>query len=429
MKSKNPQKAMLLSLIPGLGQISNGQKAKGGIFLGIFALFIIEMLTFGASAVDGIVSLGHNPGVDNSMFLLVRGTLQLLILVLFVMFYVINMVDAKHVAQILNKGGQVGTSFADIKESLATHGFPYLLTFPAYILMIFTIILPVLVTLFMAFTNYDFNHIPPAALISWTGLENLKAIFTLSSYKATFGAVFGWTLIWTLCASTLQIVLGIFTAVVAHQDFIKGKKIFGIIFLLPWAVPAFVTILSFSNIFNDSAGAINVQVIPFLNHLFPFLHIPQISWMTDPFWTKVALIMIQGWLGFPYVYVLVTGILQSISDDLYEAATIDGASAWQKFRNITLPAIFAVAAPTFVTQYTFNFNNFSIIYLFNNGGPGDVGGGAGNTDILISWIYKLTTGTTPQYGLASAITIIISLIVIGISLAVFKKTKAFDMEG
>ena len=139
--------------------------------------------------------------------------------------------------------------------------------------------------------------------------------------------------------------------------------------------------------------------------------------------------MIQGWLGFPYIYVLVTGILQSISDDLYEAATIDGASAWQKFRNITLPAIFAVAAPTFVTQYTFNFNNFSIIYLFNNGGPGDVGGGAGNTDILISWIYKLTTGTTPQYGLASAITIIISLIVIGISLAVFKKTKAFDMEG
>ena len=115
MKSKNPQKAMLLSLIPGLGQISNGQKAKGGICLGVFALFIIEMLTFGASAVDGIVSLGHNPGVDNSMFLLVRGTLQLLILVLFVMFYVINMVDAKHVAQILNKCGKVGTSFADIK--------------------------------------------------------------------------------------------------------------------------------------------------------------------------------------------------------------------------------------------------------------------------------------------------------------------------
>ena len=185
--------------------------------------------------------------------------------------------------------------------------------------------------------------------------------------------------------------------------------------------------MSFSNIFNDSAGAINVQVIPFLNHFLP-VHIPQISWMTDPFWTKVALIMIQGWLGFPYIYVLVTGILQSISDDLYEAATIDGATPVQKFNHITLPAILAVAAPTFVTQYTFNFNNFSIIYLFNNGGPGDVGGGAGNSDILISWIYKLTTGNTPQYGLASAITLIISAIVIAVSLFVFKRSHAFDMD-
>lgn len=120
--------------------------------------------------------------------------------------------------------------------------------------------------------------------------------------------------------------------------------------------------------------------------------------------------------------------MQSISDDLYEAATIDGATPVQKFNHITLPAILAVAAPTFVTQYTFNFNNFSIIYLFNNGGPGDVGGGAGNSDILISWIYKLTTGNTPQYGLASAITLIISAIVIAVSLFVFKRSHAFDMD-
>ena len=186
--------------------------------------------------------------------------------------------------------------------------------------------------------------------------------------------------------------------------------------------------MSFSNIFNDSAGAINVQVIPFLNHLLPFLHLHGLPWMTNPLWTKVALIMIQGWLGFPYIYVLVTGILQSIDQNLYEAATIDGATAIQKFNHITLPAILAVAAPTFVTQYTFNFNNFSIIYLFNNGGPGDVGGGAGRSDILISWIYKLTTSNTPQYGLASAITLLISAIVIGVSLVVFKKTHAFNMD-
>ncbi len=158
-------------------------------------------------------------------------------------------------------------------------------------------------------------------------------------------------MIWTLCATTLQITLGILTAVVAHQKFIKFKRIFGIIFLLPWAVPAFITIMSFSNIFNDSVGAINTQVIPFINQL-PFVDISAISWKTDPNWTKVAIILVQGWLGFPYIYVMVTGILQSISEDLYEAAKIDGANAWQRFSNITLPAVFLVAAPTFITQYT-----------------------------------------------------------------------------
>jgi arabinogalactan oligomer/maltooligosaccharide transport system permease protein len=280
----------------------------------------------------------------------------------------------------------------------------------------------------MAFTNYDFKHIPPAGLIDWVGVKNFFSIFFLSSYRATFGAVFSWTVIWTICASTLQIVLGVLTAVVANQQFIKGKRWFGVIFLLPWAVPAFITIMSFSNIFNDSIGAINTQVIPMLNHL-PFVDIGAVAWKTDPFWTKVAIIMIQGWLGFPYIYVMTTGILQSIPEELYEAAKIDGANAIQRFKSITMPMILFVASPIFVTQYTGNFNNFSMIYLFNNGGPGSVGGGAGSTDILISWIYKLTTGNAPQYSVAAAVTLIISFIVISISLIVFKKTNAFDMEG
>lgn len=425
---QSPRTSALLSIIPGLGQFKNGQKVKGGIFLGLFILFVIEMIFFGGNALVGLVTLGTNPGIDNSMFLMVQGTLQLLVTIIALFFYGVQIRDAYQTAVRIQKGKEVEDGWKGIRDSLATNGFPYMLTFPAYALMIFVIILPVLVTLFMAFTNYNFNHVPPQSLISWIGIQNFHDMFFLSSYRATFLSVFGWTLIWTFAATTLQITLGVFTAVVANQSFIKGKRLFGIIFLLPWAVPAFVTIMSFSNIFNDSAGAINVQVIPFLNHLLPFLHLHGLPWMTNPLWTKVALIMIQGWLGFPYIYVLVTGILQSIDQNLYEAATIDGATAIQKFNHITLPAILAVAAPTFVTQYTFNFNNFSIIYLFNNGGPGDVGGGAGRSDILISWIYKLTTSNTPQYGLASAITLLISAIVIGVSLVVFKKTHAFNMD-
>lgn len=423
----NVKGTMLRSIIPGLGQFANGQVFKGVVFLALFIGFIIQMVLGGFQSLIGLVTLGSVPMEDHSLFMLIQGTLQLIVTALFLFFYFINLVDAKRVAVMRKEGKKINRTMKEVIHNVGDEGFPYLLTLPAYLLMIFTIIFPVLVTLFTAFTNYDFQHIPPASLINWVGAENFFSIFFLSSYRNTFVAVFSWTVIWTLCATTLQITLGVFTAVIAHQKFIKFKRVFGIIFLLPWAVPAFITIMSFSNIFNDSVGAINTQVIPFLNNI-PFVDIASVPWKTDPNWTKVAIILIQGWLGFPYIYVMVTGILQSISEDLYEAAKIDGANAWQRFSSITLPAIFLVAAPTFITQYTGNFNNFSMIYLFNNGGPGSVGGGAGSTDILISWIYKLTTGTSPQYSMASAITLIISMIVIAVSLLVFKKTNAFKME-
>lgn len=417
----------LLSIIPGGGQFKNGQKFKAGLFFAAFLIFLVEMLLFGGQALYNFVTLGSVPMEDNSLFLLIEGTLQVIVTVIFIIFWVLNIKDAYQIRQSIEKGFPVAVTRKEFFKKLYEDGFAYLLTIPAYLVMIVAIIFPVMVTLFMAFTNYDFRHIPPANLIDWIGFSNFTNIFTLSSYRDTFVKVFSWTVIWTVLATTLQITLGILTAVVANQKFVKFRRVFGVIFLLPWAVPAFITIMSFSNMFNDTAGAINTQVIPLLNNL-PFVDIGNIAWKTDPFWTKTAIILIQGWLGFPYIYVMVSGILQSISEDLYEAAKMDGANALQRFRNITLPAIFLVAAPTFVTQYTGNFNNFSMIYLFNEGGPGSLGGNAGSTDILISWIYKLTTGGSPQYSIASALTLIISFVVISISLLVFKKTNAFNME-
>jgi arabinogalactan oligomer/maltooligosaccharide transport system permease protein len=417
----------LLSIIPGGGQFKNGQKFKAGLFFAAFLIFLVEMLLFGGQALYNFVTLGSVPMEDNSLFLLIEGTLQVIVTVIFIIFWVLNIKDAYQVRQSIEKGFPVAVTRKEFFKKLYEDGFAYLLTIPAYLVMIVAIIFPVMVTLFMAFTNYDFRHIPPANLIDWIGFSNFTNIFTLSSYRDTFVKVFSWTVIWTVLATTLQITLGILTAVVANQKFVKFRRVFGVIFLLPWAVPAFITIMSFSNMFNDTAGAVNTQVIPLLNNL-PFVDIGNIAWKTDPFWTKTAIILIQGWLGFPYIYVMVSGILQSISEDLYEAAKMDGANALQRFRNITLPAIFLVAAPTFVTQYTGNFNNFSMIYLFNEGGPGSLGGNAGSTDILISWIYKLTTGGSPQYSIASALTLIISFVVISISLLVFKKTNAFNME-
>ena len=425
---QNPGKALLLSLIPGLGQIYNKQKAKGYIFLGVSVAFLIYFITIAAGELGNLVTLGSQRGQDNSLFMLIRGSLHLIITVVYLAFYALNLKDAHSTAKRWNAGHPVTTSLQDMIKGVYENGFPYLLIIPSYIAMTFAIIFPVVVTLFIAFTNYDFKHLPPGALLDWVGITNFTNIWKLSTFRTAFGSVLGWTIIWALCATTAQIVIGILTAVIANQPFIKGKRIFGVIFLLPWAVPAFVTILTFSNMFNDSVGAINTQVLPFLSKFLPFIDNFLIPWKTDPFWTKVALIMMQAWLGFPYIYVLTLGILQSIPNDLYEAAYIDGANAIQKFTNITFPMIMAVAAPTLISQYTFNFNNFSIIFLFNNGGPGSVGGGAGSTDILISWIYKLTTGSSPQYSMAAAVTLIISLVVISISMVAFKKLNAFEME-
>jgi arabinogalactan oligomer/maltooligosaccharide transport system permease protein len=191
-------------------------------------------------------------------------------------------------------------------------------------------------------------------------------------------------------------------------------------FVLPWAVPGFVTILVFAGMFNDSFGAIN-------NDILAFFSISPIPWMTDALWTRVALILIQGWLGFPYIFIVTTGILQSIPEDLYEAAVIDGATSWDKFMNITLPVILTSMAPTLITQYTFNFNNFNIIYLFNGGGPATPGSTAGGTDILVSWIYKLTMQSS-QYALAAALTILLSVFVIAIAMWQFRKSNSFNQE-
>ena len=426
---QNPKKAMGLSLIPGLGQIYNKQKAKGAIFLAVTALFLVYFLGSGAGELAKLVTLGTVRGQDNSLFILIRGAFHLIITVVYFLFYALNIRDAGTVAKRINNGIAVPKTLKEMVHAIYENGFPYLLIIPSYIAMTFAIIFPVLVTLLIAFTNYDFKHTAPTTLLDWIGFQNFTNMWTLSTFRSAFTSVLGWTLIWALAASTLQIVLGILTAIIANQPFVKGKRIFGVIFLLPWAVPAFITILTFSNMFNDSVGAINAQVLPLFAKIFPFLDGVLIPWKTDPTWTKIALIMMQGWLGFPYIYVLTLGILQSIPNDLYEAAYIDGANGWQKFRNITFPMILAVAAPTLISQYTFNFNNFSIIYLFNDGEPGSVGGNAGSTDILISWIYKLTTSnSTPQYSMAAAVTLIVSVIVISISMIAFKKLHAFDME-
>jgi len=418
-RTKHARNALLLSIIPGFGQFYNGQKLKGSIYLVLTVIFFTTFFQTLNIGFWGLITLGEIPRLDHSIRLLIDGILALLITVLGLVIYGLNLFDAYKDG----KKREIGLSLNSLREqyrNLIDNGFPYLIISPGVLLLVFVVIFPIIFSFLLAFTNYDLYHSPPANLVDWVGFQNFIDIFKIDIWRTTFFSVFGWTLVWTFAATTLQVALGIFLAVLVNQKDLKGKAIIRTVFILPWAVPAFVSILVFSGMFNESFGVINTTILANLG-------IDPVNWMTESNWTRFALIMIQGWLGFPFIFAMTTGVLQSISDDLYEAATIDGASAWQKFRKITLPLVLYATAPIIITQYTFNFNNFNIIFLFNNGGPAVAGQNAWGTDILISWIYRLTM-TAGQYGKAAAITMILSLIVMSVALWQFKRTKSFQEE-
>jgi arabinogalactan oligomer / maltooligosaccharide transport system permease protein len=413
------KKSLILSIIPGLGQLYNKQFLKGVFFLIMSAAFFYVFKDLLNIGLWGLVTLGEIPFTDHSIFLLVYGILALIVLVFGIGFYLFNLRDAYKVGASRDNHEPIST----VKEqyrNLIDNGFPYLIMSPGFLLLVFVVVFPILFVLLLAFTNYDMYHSPPAKLVDWVLFKNFVDIFKVDMWRQTFFSVLSWTLVWTFVATTFQVALGIFLAIIVNQKDLKGKAIIRTVFILPWAVPAFVSILVFAGMFNESFGAINRDILGFLG-------IEGLPWMTEPLFTRIALILIQTWLGFPFIFAMTTGVLQSISQDLYEAATVDGASNIQKFKNITLPLVLYAIAPVLITQYTFNFNNFNIIYLFNGGGPAITGQNAGGTDILISWIYRLTM-TSAQYSKAATLTMLLSIIVITVAIWQFRRTKSFQEE-
>ncbi|MFS0636168.1 ABC transporter permease subunit [Mesobacillus foraminis] len=410
------KKALLLSIIPGLGQFYNKQVVKGLLFLLAGAAFFAAFGDLLNMGLWGIVTLGTEVPRDNSIFLLAEGIIAVIVLVFGLGIYYANLRDAYQNGKLRDENRQL-SSLKEQYQNIISQGYPYVISGPSLFILIFAVIFPILFSFALAFTNYDLYHSPPANLVDWVGFQTFSEIFTVDIWRSTFFDVLAWTVVWTLVASSLQVSLGILMAIVVNQKDIRFKRFYRTVLVLPWAVPGFVTILIFAGLFNDSFGAIN-------NDILAVFGIDPIPWLTDANWSRLALILMQGWLGFPYIFLVTTGVLQSIPDDLYEAATIDGASVFAKFRHITMPMILIAMAPIIITQFTFNFNNFNIIYLFNGGGPAVPGSTAGGTDILVSWIYKLTMQSS-QYSLAAALTILLSVFVIAIALWQFRRTNSF----
>jgi len=415
----SPAVAAGLSIIPGLGQLYNRQWMKGAFFLLFTAACYFLFADFMNIGLWGIWTLGTLPGTDHSLWLLVKGIISVLLLLIFVVYYAINLVDAWKEARRLQSGA-LPESFRDRASSVWNKGFPYMLVLPGTLLLVFIVALPLIFMICLAFTDYSLYNSPPRKLLHWVGFANFRALLDMPMWKDTFFGVFSWTLIWSLLASTLQIGLALMLAVFVNDPRIRFKRLIRTVLILPWAVPSFVTIMIFSALFNNEFGAINRDVLQPLG-----LYVP---WMTDVWSTRGALLIINTWLGYPFLFAIFTGVLQSISADLYEAATVDGGNRMQKFRFITMPHLMYALGPILVLIYAGNFNNFNLIYLFNQGGPPVLGQNAGGTDILISWVYKMTF-TTQNYNMAAAVSIIIGLLTVLFSYYHLRKMAAFKEEG
>ncbi|NGT25545.1 ABC transporter permease subunit [Clostridium perfringens] len=291
---------------------------------------------------------------------------------------------------------------------------PYLL--PAVISIIIFTIIPIVYTIVIAFTDYTMYS---QGNIKFVGFANFIEVLT-GPFKEVFLPVFGWNIIFAVVSTAGTFFLGLIVAMAVNNPNIKEKSVYRAILIIPWALPATVAILSWQGLLNGSYGAIN--------NLLLNLHLISnpIPWLTDPTWARVALIIVNIWLGFPYMMNVCLGALGAIPDSYYEAADIDGASKWLQFRKITLPSLAQISYPLLISSFAFNFNNFGSAFLITKGGPPRMATQfAGYTDILASVNYKLST----QFGrfeIASAISIIIFLILGTISYYQMKLSGQFE---
>ncbi len=280
----------------------------------------------------------------------------------------------------------------------------YLYTLPAFIIMGMVVLYPFVFNLVLSFSNMNLSH-----FYNWrlTGIDNFIAVFK----ENTFWYFLFKNILWTAVNVFFHVAIGISLALLLNKD-IKGKSIFRTLLILPWAVPQYITALTWRGMFNSEYGAISL----ILEKLFGL----KIPWLMTEWGAFTACIITNIWLGFPFMMVIALGGLQSIPDELYEAAEIDGASWFHKFKNITIPLIKPVMIPAITLGIIWTFNNFNIVWLVSNGGePADT------THILISWVYK-SGFRYFRMGYAAAFSMIIFLILLLFSWNFIKKTKATE---
>lgn len=430
MKSKNKMTHMSVQvkasmIVMGTGQLMYHQWIKGFLYLAVLIAAILYFILTGVSDVIGFFTLGTveadpwlgTPG-DDSVIMLLRGLFSFLVMIAVVLVYRSNVKDIVecdkkvHIGKELPAFGKAVGIFLDRKFYIVA------LALPVAGVLVFQVI-PIVFMILIAFTNYGGDIVPPK-LVDWIGIGNFTKILALSDIKNTFFKILGWNLIWAVASTFLNYFGGLGLALLLNKECVKGKKFWRAFPILAYAVPGFITLLAFKFMFSYG-GPINYYITSAGGNAVGFLDIDA------GIKAKLIGLFVNAWISIPTSMLLATGILSNMNTDLYEAASIDGATKWKQFVKITLPFVIFSTTPVLITSFIGNFNNFGVFYFLRGGLYMDGYFLASDTDLLINWLYNLSIDNN-YYGIGAAVSLIIFIITSVISLTVYVRSSAYRKE-
>ncbi len=430
MKSKNKMTHMSVQvkasmIVMGTGQLMYHQWIKGFLYLAMLIAAILYFILTGVSDVIGFFTLGTveaDPWLgtqgDDSVIMLLRGLFSFMVMIAVVLVYRSNVKDIVECDKKVHMGKELPAFGKAVSIFLDRKFYIVALALPVAGVLVFQVI-PIVFMILIAFTNYGGDIVPPK-LVDWIGIGNFTKILALSDIKNTFFKILGWNLIWAVASTFLNYFGGLGLALLLNKECVKGKKFWRAFPILAYAVPGFITLLAFKFMFSYG-GPINYYITSAGGSAVGFLDIDA------GIKAKLIGLFVNAWISIPTSMLLATGILSNMNTDLYEAASIDGATKWKQFIKITLPFVIFSTTPVLITSFIGNFNNFGVFYFLRGGLYMDGYFLASDTDLLINWLYNLSIDNN-YYGIGAAVSLIIFIITSVISLTVYVRSSAYRKE-
>lgn len=430
MKSKNKMTHVSVQvkasmIVMGTGQLMYHQWVKGFLYLAVLIAAILYFILTGVSDVIGFFTLGTveaDPWLgtqgDDSVIMLLRGLFSFMVMIAVVLVYRSNVKDIVECDKKVHMGKELPAFGKAVSIFLDRKFYIVALALPVAGVLVFQVI-PIVFMILIAFTNYGGDIVPPK-LVDWIGIGNFTKILALSDIKNTFFKILGWNLIWAFASTFLNYFGGLGLALLLNKECVKGKKFWRAFPILAYAVPGFITLLAFKFMFSYG-GPINYYITSAGGSAVGFLDIDA------GIKAKLIGLFVNAWISIPTSMLLATGILSNMNTDLYEAASIDGATKWKQFIKITLPFVIFSTTPVLITSFIGNFNNFGVFYFLRGGLYMDGYFLASDTDLLINWLYNLSIDNN-YYGIGAAVSLIIFIITSVISLTVYVRSSAYRKE-